>query len=982
MREHLTHKRCRLKETSKLKGKSMSICSRVGILFVALLLITTLFAESFQKGKIVGVIKDAESGEPLIGANVVVKGFPIGAASNYDGKFEIENIPPGKIDLEISMIGYSMTTVQGIVVSPGKVTRLQEIHLIPEAIEGEEVVITARFIQNTDAALLAKQRESDVVSDGISAEAISRSGSSRAADAMRQVTGASVVDGKYVYIRGLGERYASTQINGVELPSADPEKRSFQMDLIPAALLDNIVVVKTFTPDQPGNFSGGVVNMGLKSFPDKFSLRVNTGLSWNSLTTFQNDFLTYPGSGTDWLGFDNGTRSIPDLLKAEDLQFPSEFETRNNPEKAQLLDKYTKAFSPVMGPSTATAPINNSFGISLGNQIRLFNRTLGYYAGITYQRKASFYDNGEVGRWKLTGKVAENDSLSRLTELNDTKGATSVLWGGMATLSYKLAESQQVRFNFLHTQNGTATARYLIGPWPEQNVEFLESRALTYQERSLNSYLLSGKHEFDKLGDLLLEWSGSLSNTVQDEPDGRFFANTIANRKIGGRDTTVYQILTSILPRPARYFRNLHENNQSFNLSMTKPFQVWRNDVAQLKFGVGYLEKKRTFKERLFEYWKTRNVDYDGNPANYFSSQNVGIIGFDSTSNRYEIGNYIQESSNKLGGNYHGSQFVRSAFVMLDVPVTNWMRIIGGARFEAARMKVTNDEETGILHDDDLLPSATAILHFARNMNLRLAYGKTLARPNFREKAPYANFEFVGDVVFNGNVNLKRTLIDNYDLRWEWFPKPGEMISFSLFTKRFKNPIERVIDVTYGSEGGLIFFDNTPAAQVQGIEFEARKTLSILHRSLKHLLLSTNLSLIHSEVDIPEAELVLLRALDPNASSTRPLQGQSPFLLNVGLFYTLPRYDASVNLFYNIFGERMSEVSTGGTPNVFEQPRHDINLTMQKKLIPHLSAKIAVRNLLDEKHEFVQHFKGVDYLRRAFDTGRTVSFSLSYNFQQ
>lgn len=959
---------------------------------IRLMLVTTLlFLAAFSQpsfgsskinntntGTIQGTVYDAENDEPLAGVNVIIEGTTMGAATDMNGKFVINSVPVGKYNVVIRMIGFTKVILTDVVVNAGKVTMLEKVSLKLEAIGLGEVVVEARFIQNNEAAMLKDRQQADAISDGLSAEAISRTGSSQAAEAMRQVTGASVVDGKYVYVRGLGERYASTQLNGVELPSADPDKRSFQMDLIPAKMLDNIIATKTFTPDQPGNFSGGIVNLGMRTFPESFHFSFSTGVSWNSQSTFNSNFLGYDGGRTDWLGVDDGTREMPGWLNNETV-LPSEFQARRNADLANSLDQASKSFTPIMSPVAKRAPIDRNFSISMGNQSMLFGRPIGYLGSLSYRRDYSFRDNGRIARWKLTGSVAGNDSLNNLIKLSDSRGMDEVLWGGMATFNYQPFDGHQIRFNLLRSQSGTSEARYLVGPWPEQNVQFFETRALKYTERGLTSWQVQGDHKLP-MG-LKMEWTGTLATTSQDEPDARFFSDTFANRTVAGRDTIIYSISPSIIQRPARYFRDLTEDSRAFQFSVKKEFKLWNSEPTKIKFGGNYEEKDRQFHENLFEYYQGAGFRFTGDAGSFFSDKNVGIIDFDSSRNQFLFGNYIQDGHNVLGGNYWGDQIIRAGFFMLDLPLSMRLRLIGGVRFESTRMNVANEDESGKLHDNDWLPSVNVLYRLTKNLNMRLAYGRTLARPNFREKAPYASFEFANDFIFNGNTALERTRIDNYDLRWDWFMQSGELVSLSAFYKSFENPIERVINVFFSSEGALVYFDNVDQAKVYGLEFEVRKRLEMFSPSLRDFTLSANLSLIKSEVTIPNEELVIIRGVDPNAKAERELQGQSPFLINLNLTYDNLAKGTTMNLYYNVFGERLSEVSLGGTPNVFEKPFHMLNFNASKRIFQQVSLKFAVKNLLNQSHEFVHHYKGTDYTRQFYKTGRSISFGVNYDFK-
>ena len=298
------------------------------ILFNLILFLSSAVAQ--ESGSIFGKIVDSMTGEDLIGANLFLEGTTIGAASDLEGNYRITNIPSGIYTLSASMVGYTKLTVAELEIKSGESKKL-DISLTSEAIETEEVVVTARMILNNEASLLKNRQKSNSISDAISSELISRSGSSNAGDAMTKVTGASVVDGKYVFVRGLGDRYSSMHLNGTELPSADPDKKAFNMDLFPTGVLDNIVTIKSFTPDKPGNFSGGLVDIATKSYPDVFTLKLSGSSSYNSSVTFNDKFLTYNGCKTDWLGFDDGSRAMPEIFSNPNLVIPTKSSARNNP---------------------------------------------------------------------------------------------------------------------------------------------------------------------------------------------------------------------------------------------------------------------------------------------------------------------------------------------------------------------------------------------------------------------------------------------------------------------------------------------------------------------------------------------------------------------------------------------------------------------------------------------------------------------------
>ena len=950
-------------------------------LFLLLILLSPLagFNALAQTGTITGTIVDASTGETLIGANVLVEGTMTGSTTDIDGKYTIAGLAPGPYNLVISYIGYNGATITDIEVTADNITTI-DMALSSETIGLEEVIVEARAVENTEASLLRERQKSISVSDAISAEAISRSGSGDAASAMTKVTGVSVLSGKYVYVRGLGERYSSTSLNGAELPSADPDKQSFQLDLFPSSLLDNIVATKTFTPDKPGNFAGGLVNVGTKNFPDAFTFQFSTSSSYNSRASLEDNFLTYPGGNLDWLGFDDGSREIPEILDTPDLVIPTELEARVDPAQATLLDQLSGAFNAQMVPSVGTAPVNRGLSIAIGDQLELAGNPLGYTFSLTYNNSSSFYNDGTAGRWELVGGTVQNiNSLTPLRDLSDVRGSREANWGGVATLAYKPGNNHELSATFLRTQSGTSESRFLDGTWDDlSGNSTFETRVLGYQERSLNSLQVKGEH---LLGSVTAEWIASFARNEQEEPDLRYFSNHFTIREVGGVQDTVYQKPASLYPAPTRFFRNLEENNNNFGLDLTVPFKAPNGLSSKFKFGGSYNDVDREFRERRFEYREGAGFSYlpfEGDNLAFFAT--TGIIG-ERSNGQPLFGNIISDASSPKS-NYEGERTIAAGYAMVDMFLTNKLRFIGGARLESAQISTISQDTSlaaGELDNNDILPSINFVYALQDNMNLRAAYTNTLARPTFRELAPYSTFDFVGDFVFSGNSDLKRTLIQNYDLRWEWFMRPGEIVAVSAFFKDFENPLERVILTSRGNNS--LSIQNVEAGRVIGVELEFRRRLDVLTPTLSNFQFGGNFSYIRSEVDIPDEELDIIRAADPEAGTTRNLEGQSPYLVNADLTYDNLNSGTVLSVYYNLFGERLRVVTEGASPDVFERPRGTLDFILSQRIWRGVGMKFSVKNITDSALKMSQDFKDTEYIYQLYETGRTFSLSFSYKVE-
>ncbi len=955
------------------------------LLFLSFLLTisTVVSAQSEETGRIAGTLVDAVTGDALIGANVIVDGQPLGASSDIDGNYLITDVPAGTYTIIVQYVGYADTRITEVAVTAGERTKL-DVSVKEQVIEGDEVIVEARLLENTGASMLKKRQRAGAVSDAVSAEEFSQSGSGDAAEAVKQVVGASVVDGKYVYVRGLGDRYSNTQLNGVELPSSDPDKKAFQLDLLPTNLLDNIVTIKTFTPDKPGNFSGGIVDVGTKNFPEEMTFKVSYGTSMNSQATFDNNFLTYEGGGNDWLATDDGTRALPEAvangsITSDDLPAASG-EVRRNPtsDAAVNSSELGKAFGSIMDISRSSAPVNQSFGLSFGNQMKVGETSsIGYLGSLTYGRSFSFYDDGTVGIYTRRPNVEELDPAFQAT---DAKGTEEANIGALASLAYNINPEQQISGNVFFSRSGTATTRLQTGIWPEQfdSERIISGRELTYVERDITSFQVRGKHLFKPLFGSTLEWSASTASTSQDEPDRRLLAFMTDT----SRTPTNYTISSNALGRPARFFRTLEDNSGNFSLDLTFPFSQWSGQSGQFKLGSAFQQGDRVFTERLFEYIPDNILfnQLDGDLTAFFSSSSFDYSRHEDVPGDPLRGNVVREAS-RPENNYTGEQEVFAGYGMIDIPFSSKLRFIGGVRYETTKINSVSQDTTlaeGNIDEGDILPSANLVFSLTQDMNLRMAATRTLARPNFREIAPFANKSFIGGITLVGNPTLKRTLIENYDLRWEWFAGPGEIFAISGFYKKMEDPIERTFLAGTTASNLRVTWENVPEATILGAEFEARMSLGRFASALTNFTVGGNLSFVNSSVDIAANELENRQGIDPNYNeTTRELQGQSPYIINLDLLYNNYERGTTASVHFNNFGERLSSVSRGATPDIFEQPAASLDFVFSQKFAGFLSAKFAVKNILDSEYREVYPINDTPYY--SYKRGTSYSLGLSYS---
>lgn len=934
------------------------------------------FGQSNDIGNIIGKVVDKETGEALLGVNVILNGTNFGAATDLDGKYIIKNIPNGKYSISFSMVSFEKKTITGIEVSSDKTIKI-DIALSTKSFETDEVIIAVSALENTEAGLLVKRQKSESISDAVGADQISKSGGSNAEDAVKQVVGASVIENEVV-IRGLGDRYTSTQMNGAEIPSVDPYKRSGEIDIIPTLMIDNVQVIKSFTPDKRGDFAGGSVDIITKSFPEAFTFSVVSKMSYTqNLTLKSNGALTYQGGGTDWLGIDDGTRALPSFFGNDQYVAEPGVAIRNN-DAASKIDEATKSFNNKMSLTRFTAPVNQVWSLSFGNQYNVLGSILGVIGSFTYKNNTDGYANGELNRWDRGVADPAKTQLDTNFAMSDNMYSQDVLWSGLIKTSFKINSSNIISLNTQYNQNGKSTTRYIKGSYPyDIDPEWIyEARALLYKQRNLQLYQLTGRHQIANFNNLKIEWRASHSGSEQDEPDNRFFYNYLT-------PDSVYGIKSNLMPE--RYFRTTKEQQNEFQTDISVPFKQWGNLSSTFKFGGLYTNKNRTFNERRFVYQPASLVgsylrNENGNIDSLFSDKYLGWVRTDTigayTINRLPM--YIQETD-QTSNDYDGNNLVYAGYAMINLPITNRLKIIGGARYQVTDLAVASKSETvanATVNTKDILPSVNIIYSPLQSINIRVSYGKTLAIPSFRELSPFLNYDFNGGDSYVGNPKLERSLIDNFDLRFEWYLGGGEVLALSGYYKKFYRPIEKFIQ---DAPNKVLSWENVRDASVYGAEIEIRKNLGFFGNTFKNFTVGGNFSYIFSTVAIEKTELSSIRTYEPDAKAYRPFEGQSPYLINFYLNYENYEKGLSAEVYFNTYGKRLYAVGAIGAPDVYDEPFAMLNFTISKNLIQNLHLKLSFKNILDSTNKKSQTFKGQSYIYNSHKYGRVMSVELKYS---
>ncbi|PQJ34858.1 hypothetical protein BSZ35_09825 [Salinibacter sp. 10B] len=906
-----------------------------------------------KTGTVAGVIVDAQQGEPLPGANVSIKGTTTGTSTDLNGRYRLTGLEAGTYDVLFSFVGFQEKTVTGVEVTAGQTTKI-DVTLSEQTAELDEVVIEAEAARDSEAGMLTDRAKAASVSNAISAEAIGRAGAGSAASAMGNVTGASVVEGKYVNVRGLQGRYVTVQLNGTTLPNADPDGNSVALDIFPSSLIDNIVTTKSFTPDKPGTFTGGAVDITTKSFPDDVFLTASFSSSYN----------TEVGIGGNILRPPSGLEDVPAIADS-DLLPPS---PSSVPERQEALNQLTRAFATGISPRANDVLGNRSGEVAFGNQFSVLgDRSLGVIASLSYDESFSGYSGGTTARFSQTS--IDSERLKPEASYTTQRGVEETLWGGLAGMSFQVAPNHELGVRLLYNRDEEQIARSESGILPRDNISGdrrFETRVSRLIRRTVRTGEIEGMHQFGSGREgVRLEWKTALSVVGRDEPDGRFFPNEFSPEA----NDTSYAISGPVTGLPTRYFRDLTEQNWSSEVSLKIPV-----GAAILEAGGSVQTKTREFRERIFKHDAPIGVGYSGSPDEYVGAR-AGIQEDGS------FGTFVTEVPSQ-GGNYDGNLDRGAGYLMTETPVPGLssLEFIGGVRLEYTDMALsTLDNATqGSFSQLDVLPSANLVWSLREDMNMRAAYGRTIALPSFREFAPFQSFNFIGDFTERGNPNLDRTTVHNFDLRWEWFPRPGELLSASVYYKDFTDPIERTF-VTESVDQGIITYRNRESATVYGLELEAQKQLDGLASWLEHVQVGGNLTLTQSRIDRTEAVLGLLRQFQENPDETRQLQGQSPYLVNLNAGYDNPASGTSVNVFFNRFGDRLQTVSANGA-NIFERARSTLDANVSQRLIRGVTASVSVKNILDSEEIVSQTFKGNEFVNDQRPLGRSVSVGVSYRY--
>ena len=925
-----------------------------------------------QKGTLAGNLIDGEFVEPLAFGNILVKGTTTGTTSDFDGKYELE-LDPGTYTLVFSFVGYNTQEIVDVIIKSGEVTTL-DVTLETNSLD--TIILTTSVKRNSENAVLNLQKKSVTLLDGLSAEAIKSSGAGNVAAAVKSVPGVSIQGGKYVYVRGLGDRYTKSILNGIDIPGLDPDRNTIQMDLFPTSILDNVIVLKSAAAEYPADFTGGIVDIVTKDFPTKAEYSLSLGSSYNPDMHFNGSYLTSTGSDTDFFGYDDGARNLP-INRYQPI--PSTSEDR------LLLTTLTNRFEKELAAKQEMSGMDFDFGFTLGNQYDIGDDKIGYQTSFSYKNTTTFFENRVDGAYiKDPQNTGENELLAAL-DSRGSEGINNVILNGMAGLAYK-TEKSKFKINVLHIQNGESTAGFFDQIISQDGtggaLEPLTKNSITYTERSITNVLFTGKHRLNSIGDekaFNFEWK--LSPTFSKVMDKGHRITPLQQSDSGNSFLS-----PSASTFPIQLWRNLLEETWAGKVDFDKAITLF-DKPAKIKFGGGYTYKFRDFSidDYTFNIRGNQSFVADGNVDDLLDAENVWNPTTDNGTYLINI-----DTFNPIDA-YEGEQHIGANYFSIEFNVTENVKTVLGLRTEFFKTYYTGTRDNAtiffdrdlILDEFDFFPSANVIYSLTDDTNLRASYSRTTARPSFKEASVSQIFDPITNRLFIGNIDLVPTYINNFDLRYEHFGDNGQMFAVSGFYKGFADAIEQQFFINAPTQ---LTVGNLGDANVIGAEFEVRQRLGFIAESLNDLKFNANFSIIKSELTMSEDEFQGRQASARDGETIdreRQLQGQAPYLINFGLDYNNDDWGLQTGVFYNVQGRTLEVVGIREVPDVYTKPFNSLNFTLNKTFGEDKNASIdlKVSNILgSERLSEFESFGAQDQIFTLRDPGTTFSLGYTYKF--
>lgn len=936
--------------------------------FITFFLSSLLFLNSFsQTGKIEGKVTDSKTGNTLSGVSVTTSVSEKGAATNVDGSFVL-TLNAGTYTIRLTSVGYKIKEIEGVEVTAGTVVNLDVLLESAAKTETEVVVKSSRRLEST-IALISYQKNTNTVAQVVSAESIRRSPDKNTGEVLKRVSGTSIQDGKYLVVRGLADRYNQSMLNGILLSSTEPDKKTFSFDIFPASTIDNIIINKAFLPELPGEWAGGLVQVNTKDVPAANFFNIQIGTGFNTQTA-GSDFYKYAGGKTDFLGFDDGTRSLP-----SGLPMKSAFNDLDQTQKTALGKEFKNEWATSKNSSNFLPATNQSLQVGAGFSRKLGSKNkLGAVLGLNYNRS--------VRRTEFENRIfsISNNIASLNFDYFNNKYSQDVLLGALGNITLQLGNNNKISFKNILNVNTTDYTTLRTGKDFESNSivgDNIRASELAFKANTFFNTQVSGDHNFPAYK-ARLHWYGSFNILDQYIPDQRRIQY---NQDDPTDPNSQYSLLISSSKTSqksgSRYYGFLNDYIYTAGADASKTFTV--KELSQtIKGGYFFQVKDRLFDSRPFSiYLPSDNPTLKHLPADVvFNPENFGT-GFD---NKFAF-NEIYDTRYR----YIANSILNAGFLQFDNQFSNKLRFVWGLRVENFDQLIgsTHKSDSRYVYNvvTDFLPGANLTYKLNDKTNIRIAGSQTIVRPEFRELSGFAFYNFDLGATVTGSPTLERTKITNGDIRYEIYPKAGELFTFGLFYKYFQKPIELFFNQTGAGSSSTFNYINAENAKSYGAEFEFRKKLDF-DPSFKNFTLQGNLSYIYNRVK----------------GLNRPMQGQSPYLINLGLQYDVEKIGLNTTLLFNQIGRRIYYVgstSSNGTinndsyPPVWEAPRPLLDLQIAKKILKSKGElKLNISDLLNQTANYYHDLNDNKKFDNSNDAlaikrkyGTNVSISFGYNIK-
>ena len=925
---------------------------------------SNLMAQSIISGKII----DGDFNDALPFANVILTidetGEKIGGTTtDFEGNFSFEVIS-GTYAIEVSFVGYGSKKINQISVGDND-ENIVNIVLLPASDSLDEVVVTTSARSNTEASVLSIQKRSINLIDGLSSQSIRKSGDSNLASAIKRVPGVSVQGGKFVFVRGLGDRYSKTLLGGLEVPGLDPDKNTLQLDIFPTNLIDNIIINKSANASLPADFSGGIINILLKDFSIKPEYGISFSTGYNTLMSFQ-EAPGLPKESYNFLRFDNGYSDRPFSPRTE-IIFPERDLTSAT---AEYVTSTTDSFTKQMGVNNYNNFTDFSIGGTASNQYSIGeNNAIGFIAALNYRYDNTYYEDAFNG----TVLKEPNIGLAQNTIQQGRVGQIQALSSALLGLSFKTNKTKH-KINFVNIQSGESGALDVRFSELLENFYEGEGQLLTYTERNITSIPMSGRYN---IGDnkLVIDWNVAPSFArVYDKDFRRAFFEVDGDLKTLDASSTQW---------PTRLWRDLEENALASKIDFTYNYSFKELD-QKLRFGAAYSTKFREFSTNNYQIgFFGRSSLLGGDPNMILASENLWRITNDSEYGSYIIGDFQRTNQ------YESDSATMAFYFSNEFKISEKLKSVIGLRYENYVTHYTgetidinlsfNDDE--IINVGDLYPSLNLINAINDDINLRFSYSRTTARPSFKESSGAQIYDPITERTFLGNPELKPTYVNNFDLRYEKFGEGNQVFAVSAFFKDLKDPIEIVIP-RFNSPN-VLSARNNDNAKIYGLEVEYRKNL--VNNDVNKVGLNLNVSVIESVQIMNEAEFLGRTATEPDRDidNERAMQGQSPFIINTGIVYNNFDKKVEAGVYFNVQGRTLEVVGAGNIPDVYTMPFNNLKLNAQKKFGQNESQSLTLKidNLLGDLRESrFDYFGNTDFVFSRLNPGRSITLGYAIKF--